>query len=152
MTTTSDELRTVIVSRARMNVATLDYRRSLKRASAAGYSQSAIARTVRISQPSVSEALHRASGLMDITEGFAGAGPYEICQRYTAGELERDEVVAQLARWSYTPDVRSEVLADPLRVDQPGGWGEVESALDDGLIDDELVDAVQAEQERLGLD
>lgn len=142
-----DALRAALVARTWIELANLDYRRIVKRLSAEGWTQALIAEAVGVSQPAIAQVLRRARDLSDVVEGFAGAGPMEICQRYAVGELSYDEVVDQLARWDYAP-VEYPVFGDGLAVEGEGGWGEVEAACDRGLITDELIDDVQAEQER----
>lgn len=41
-------------------------------------------------------------------EGFSGADPYEIIQRYVIGELDRAQLLDELGRWEYTPEVYGE--------------------------------------------
>ena len=149
MTEGQDVLRAALLARTRIELANMDYRRIVKRLSAEGWTQALIAQAMGVSQPTIAQMLRRARDLSDVVEGFAGAGPMEICQRYAVGELSYGEVVGQLARWDYAP-VEYPVLGDDLAAEAEGGWGEVEVACDHGLIADELVDDVQAEQERLG--
>lgn len=149
MSETHIELRTALVAHTRMQLATLDYRRTIKQLSAAGHPQTVIARTVGVSQPAIGQSLRRSRDLTGPAEGFAGASPYEIIQRFVAEQIDRDEAIAQLARWEYPPPILTDG-ADDLSFDEPGGWGEVELACDMGLIDDDFIDEVQGEQERLG--
>lgn len=150
MAAVSAELRGVLVARTRIELANLDYRRIVKRLVAEGHTQGAIAQAVGVSQPAVAQILRRSKDVAFPVEGFAGAGPLEICQRYAVGELEHDEAVAQLARWDY-PAAEPPVFGDDLSWEPPGGWDEVELACFRGLIDDDFIDEVQAEQERLGV-
>lgn len=149
MSETRIELRTALVAHTRMQLATLDYRRAIKQLSAEGHPQTVIARMVGVSQPAIAQSLRRSRDLTGPVEGFAGASPYEIIQRFIAGQIDRDEAIAQLARWDYPRAVLTDG-EDDLSFDEPGGWGEVELACDQGLIDDDFIDEVQDEQERLG--
>lgn len=138
-----DELRTAVMSRRRAEVATLDYRRSLKHLERQGRTQVEIARALGISQPSLHSALKTARTVPEAEPGFSGAGPYEICQRYSIGQISREELVDQLSRWEYAPIPQPEWLEDIVPAPEPGSWFEVERAMDEGLIDDAIYDEVQ---------
>lgn len=81
-----------------------------------------------------------------IPEGFSGASPYEIAERYAAGDVDRDEMVRQLSAWPYA---RNEGLAaahpewdSTPCPDTPGSLEEVGQAFDEGLIDAEAHDQI----------
>lgn len=68
------------------------------------------------------------------------ATPYEVCERYAAGFLDRDEVVKQLSEWAYKPGHVAD--ADDFRAPQDGTFEDVEAASLAGLIDREIYEAV----------
>lgn len=94
------ELDELARARVRREVAELDYQRALVRA-AQSHSQREIAHTVQLSQPSVSSALKTARRVAMPEPGQQWASPYEVCQRYAAGELTRDQTIEVLCAWSY---------------------------------------------------
>ncbi|WP_051196460.1 hypothetical protein [Jonesia quinghaiensis] len=75
-------------------------------------------------------------------EGFSGADPYEICERYAAGLISRDQLVDELTRWEYTPNARTESLVDDLIINKPGSVADLERALRRGLIEAELYEEI----------
>lgn len=136
--------------RARRAVDNLDMLREM-RALARSRSQVELARGLRITQPSVSSALKTAEKVPDVRPGFSGATPYEIAQRYSAGLLTRDQLIDELARWEYES---VEFTDGPLDWNTgavtEGTWGEVARALDDGLLEPEVYDAIIDRQGELG--
>ncbi|UNX53942.1 hypothetical protein MF406_13335 [Georgenia sp. TF02-10] len=90
-------------------------------------------------EPSV----QRARAAPALPEGFTGASPYEIAERFAVRELTREQVVDELTRWPYDPSPTSDGY-DALIVNQSGthSWGEVERAADDGLIDEDIYDEI----------
>ena len=77
-------------------------------------------------------------------EGFSGADPYEIIQRYVIGELDRAQLLDELGRWEYTPEVYGEWEGY-----FPGDWQNyVEEAHREGLIDDSLYTEASARSTR----
>lgn len=76
-------------------------------------------------------------------KGFSGAGPYEICQRFAVGQIGRAQLVEELACWEYTPIPQPEWLEDIVPEPGPASWEEVETAVEDALIDDGVYDEVQ---------
>lgn len=128
--------------RHRQAIDRLDELRML-RALARTMSQTALARELALSQPSINGALKRAEQVPDIPAGFSGASPYEIAERFAVGDLTREQVIDELSRWPYDPAPTTDGW-DTLIVDVPGThtWEQVGRALDDGLIDDDIYDAV----------
>lgn len=143
MDRTTDDLQRAVFSRNRVEVATLDYRRAIKHLDEQGRTQVEVARALRVSQPALSSALKAARTVPDVAPGFSGAGPYEICQRYAIGQVGRERLVDELSRWQYTPIPQPQWLDDVVADPGPGSWDEVETAVEDGLIDDEIYDEVQ---------
>lgn len=130
--------------RQRLDLDQLDYRRELLRLTALGASQNQLSKVLGISQPSLSSALKTAAKITQPREGFSGADPYELCQRYAVGELTRERLTDELSRWDY---VRAEPVGerdyfDDLRFSERGSFDDVVRALDDGLIDGSIYDTV----------
>lgn len=143
MNRTTDDLQRAVFTRNRAQVATLDYRRAIKQLDEQGRTQVEVARALRLSQPALSSALKAARKVPDVMPGFSGAGPYEICQRYAIGQVGRERLLNELSRWQYTPIPQPQWLDDVVSDPGPGSWAEVESAVEDGLIDDGIYDEVQ---------
>lgn len=122
--------------RHRHILARLDYLRELRRL-AGGMTQAELARELGLTQPSISSALKSAAKVAELPAGFSGASVYEIAQRFTAGELGRDDLVDQLSRW---PDATA--------FDPPSGQTEhpplreLSKAMHDGLLDEPVYRAV----------
>ena len=66
-------------------------------------------------------------------EGFSGATPKEICERYAAGEIGRETLVDELTRFPYAPRGETDGY-DWSAIDPPGTFAEVEDARRYGLI------------------
>lgn len=144
----TEEARLLRRLRSRQVIDALDEVRTLRRLSREGYPQAALARTLGTTQPAVSQRLARAEQVADPPAGFSGASPYEIAQRYAAGEIARGELVDQLGRWSYTPPGHDDGSEYDWMTYVPGDWAEVERALDDGLLDEETYRAVMDRAEQ----
>jgi len=139
------EIATARKFRQRASLDQLDYRRELLRLTALGASQVQLSRALGISQPSLSSALKTAAKVPQPREGFSGADPYELCQRYAVGELSRESLVDELSRWDYvTEPVGERDYFDDLRFSVRGSFDDVVQALDDGLIDNAIYDAILA--------
>ena len=95
-----------------------------------------------MTQPSISSALRSAARVAEPREDSSGASPYEIAQRYSAGEMTREQTIDELSRWQYVPAPRTDGY-DWLTDDPDGTWDEVRRALSDGLLDAEMYTAVQ---------
>jgi len=138
-------LSTVRRLRHRHIIDRLDYLRALRRL-AATMTQSDLARELGITQPSVSSALKSAAKVADPPAGFVGASVYEIAQRFTVGELGRDELLDQLSRW---PDpAQFDRLTDPDddHTPLPG----LSRALRDRLLDEQACRVVLDRRKQLG--
>ena len=127
--------------RARAEVARLDYLRSLREASS-DLPQRQLADALRISQAAVSKSLRTAREVPAVREGFSGASPYEIVQRYAAGELTREQLVDELGRWDYVPMPRTDGFDDLLIVPD-GTFDEVRQGLSEGAIDAETYEEIR---------
>lgn len=147
----------------------LDYLRGLRQL-ASGMTQADLARELGLTQPSISSALKSAAKIADPPAGFSGASVYEIAQRFTAGELTREDLVDQLSRWpdatafdrlsardglSRDESSRDELSRDELSHDGLSHDGEhgllrdLSKALDDGLLDESAYRTVLAQRKRL---
>lgn len=123
----------------------LDYLRALRRLATA-MTQSDLARALGLTQPSISSALKSAAKVADPRPGFSGAGPYEIAQRYVAGELDRDCVIDELSRWAVDPVAPS----SPRTVDNRSDpRHELRKAVRDGLLDEDTYQTILARQREL---
>lgn len=135
------EARAAVRARLRKEIGELDYRRELRRLKELGYSQRDISKWLGIAQPSVLSALRTAAKVAMPREGFSGATPYEICQRYAAGFLDRENLVDELTRFPYVKGGQTDGH-DSLIVDPAGTWSEVEGAAHQGLIEDDVYEEV----------
>lgn len=113
------------------------------------YTQNALALELHISQPAVSKALEAAAAVDSVLPGFSGASPYEVAQRYAAGELSREQLVDELARWPYRPVDPGDGVDWNSYV--PSDFADVTRALSHGLIDDETYCAILTRQNESGL-
>ncbi|MFE7606557.1 hypothetical protein ACFU1Q_15485 [Brachybacterium paraconglomeratum] len=127
--------------RSRRDLLELDIRREVKRYRDDGLSERKIAALVEVSQPTIHKMLEVADRDPDLLEGFKGATPLEICQRFDAGELGREELVDQLVRFPYAKGGKTDGY-DSLIVDPPGTWSEVSQAVDRGFIDEDVYEDV----------
>jgi hypothetical protein len=132
----------------RQAVDRLDYLRGIREL-AASMTQTELAKRLGLAQPSISSALRTAVKVPDVRPGFSGASPYEIAQRYAAGELPADQVVDELARWEYVPRPATDGYDWLTAGSDVGTWAEVEKALRDGLLEDATYDAILERQDEL---
>lgn len=135
------EARAAVKARRRKEIDELDYRRELRRLDARGYTQREISKWLGLTQPSVQSALRTAAKVAMPAEGFSGATPREICERYAAGFLEGAQLVDELVRFPYATGGQTDGY-DSLVVDPAGTWAEVSTAARQGLIEEEIYDEV----------
>lgn len=135
------EARAAVRARRRREMDELDYRRELRRLDQRGYSQREIAKWLGIAQPSVLSALRTAAKVSMPVDGFSGATPFEICQRYAAGFIDRVALVDELTRFPYVKGGQTDGY-DSLIVDPAGTWSEVDDAVRRGLIEDDVYEEV----------
>jgi hypothetical protein len=114
-------------------------------------SQSALAEALSISQPAIHKALRKAEGIGRVPDGFSGASPFEVAERYAAGLIGRTQVVRELAAWDYAPSPSIDPL-DWLTAEAGGTFREVVRALTCGLIDESIYEEVIAITEAAALD
>ncbi len=67
--------------------------------------------------------------------------PFELCEQYAKGQIDRSQLVAQLSSYPYPPSDRTDGY-DSLLVDPPGSFLEVERARVKGLIDGSIYSEV----------
>ncbi|MGJ9422643.1 hypothetical protein [Aeromicrobium sp. CF3.5] len=139
----ADQVQDLVRFRQRRELGDLDYRRALRRATDAGFSQRQLAAVLHIKQPSVHSALKNAVTVSEPLEGFSGATPTEICQRFAAEHISREVLVDELTRFPYV-EAESTDGYDSLLVNQPGTWSEVSAAVRRGLIDRSVYEDVFA--------
>ena len=127
--------------RSQRDLLELEIRREVKHLRKDGLSEQKIAALVGMSQPTIHRMLEVSEKDPDPPEGFKSATPSEICQRYDAGEFDREELIDQLARFPYAEGGRTDGY-DSLLVDPPGTWSEVSQATEQGLIDEDVYEDV----------
>ncbi|WP_186324547.1 hypothetical protein [Microbacterium paludicola] len=143
------EARAAMRARRRKEIDDLDYRRELRRLEEHGYSQTQISKWLGITQPSVLSALRTAAKVPMPLEGFSGATPYEICQRYAGGIIDRAQLVDELTRFPYVEGGRTDGY-DSLIVDPAGTWSEVSDARRRGLIENDVYEEVFNRRHNVG--
>lgn len=136
--------------RNRWQIDHLDYLRGLRELSGS-MTQVDLAKGLGLTQPSVNSALKSAAKIPAPRKGFSGASPYEIVQRYAAGELSRGAVIDELARWPYASRGKTDGYDWITAESDDGTWAEVEQALHEDLLDDETYDAILDRRDTLGL-
>ena len=109
-----------------MEVEALDYKRTLKAALAEKIPQKVIANTLGVSQPAVTKALKSAATVPDVLEDRDAATPYELCQRYAAGLISREDMINELVEWPYPPT--------PIADEFGGFQGAVSGTFDDVVL------------------
>lgn len=141
VTTVPKEVQKAARLRRRREIDEIDYRRALRTIREKGYPQRVVADALGISQPALSQQLRGLDAVEPPRHGFSGATPLEVCQRYAAGFIGRDQLIDELTRWPYAKQGQTDGF-DGLAVDPPGTWADVRKALRDGLIDAEAYDKV----------
>ncbi|MBF4624781.1 hypothetical protein [Clavibacter sp. VKM Ac-2872] len=111
----------------------LDYLREVRRLLDSGYDAAKLTQDLAVFQPADLDRIAAAREVPVLVAGFSGATPYEICERYSVGMLDRDRLVDELVRFPYVP--RDQVDGyDNLVVNPPGTWADVERASGNDLI------------------
>lgn len=103
-------------------------------------SQREIAKVLGIAQPNVHKTMKAAAAAPPLVEGFSGADPYEIAERYSIGELTLFQLVDELLRWDYPPTKNRTDGYDDLVFSVPGSWDDLVRAVDHELIDGRTYD------------
>lgn len=147
ITSTEKALDAARRARARRELGKLDYIRNV-RVAVEAIDQAAIARALGVSQPSISKLLSgaEARGVQPVPYGFSGASPYEIAERYAAGDINRETVIHELSSWPYAMNEGAAAAAAEWEstpyLDTPGSFAEVGRAFDEGLIDGDAYDQI----------
>lgn len=136
-----EALARVVQARRRQELADITYKRELRTALRV-VTQQQVAAAIGISQAAVSKA--RKSAVIMNPDGFVGASPWEVCQRYAAGEIDRDELLRELLAWPYAEGDSHPSPADDVVVFPAGSREEIVAAFRSGLIDAEIYDAVMS--------
>ncbi len=123
------------------SIAQLEQRRLIVRLIADGVTQVEVARLFGVSQPTMNGRLQTARQVAPVREGFSGASPGELCQRYAAGLMSRAQLVDELSRWDYPAVLKGDPW-DDLVIRPEGSFNEVGRAFRRGLIDAELYDEI----------
>jgi transposase-like protein len=111
-----------------------------------GATQTDVARVLGVSQPTVHRWLQEAGRRPQEGPQALGADPYEIAQRYAAGDITREQMHDALVAWPYERD--STLDGDYWDKTDPGAAqagtfsATVGQALTDGLLSDEEYDAI----------
>lgn len=145
-------LESVARARGMQHLADLDFKRSVLIAKSQGKTQAEIARAARMSQSAVSQHLKQMRDIAFPPDGFAGASPLEICERYAAGQISSEDLKSQLVAWEFAPFPQPSDIFDDGPLPPPGTWAEVEEALSYGYLSEELYEAILDEREARGLD
>lgn len=105
--------------------------------------QTEIAVQLKASQPQVSRWAAKGRTLLELVDGGKlGRSPYHVAERYSRGEITRDQVIEALTHWEYVPaELKTEGLHDDLLNYVPGSFDDVEAASLDELIDEEIYTA-----------
>ncbi|WP_435298952.1 hypothetical protein [Timonella sp. A28] len=101
----------LVNARRTLELAQLDYNRALKD-SAKVLPTRRIANGARIPQATVPQALDAVAETPDLLEGFSAASPYELCERYASGFIDREDMLDQLTRWPYAPTPHPDEFGD----------------------------------------
>ncbi|MBD5382927.1 hypothetical protein ACR8AL_01905 [Clavibacter sepedonicus] len=119
----------------------LDYLREVRRLLESGYDEKKLIEDLAVFQPADLERIAAACEVPTAVDGFSGVTPYEICERYSVGMLDRERLVDELVRFPYVP--RDQVDGyDDLVVNPPGTWADVERASGNDLIDIDIYSEV----------
>ena len=130
--------RSLVRARARLELAPIDFNREVVR-TVSHASQTQVAAHIGLTQARVSQIV---STTPKPREGFSGASPREIAQRFAAGELTEAQAIDELGRWPYR-EIGHPDEHDGLWEPGEGTWLDVELAHSDELITDEVYEGAQ---------
>jgi len=128
--------------RHRLELGEIDYRRELARLVSSGMSVRELGLAMKLRESILVSQLEAAKKIDPVRPGFSGGSPREICLRYKAGQVSRDQVIDQLVHWDYVPRKPVEDPYSDLRFYTPGSIDDVVQAFRDGIIDDETYDTI----------
>lgn len=120
--------------RLRIEVMTLEYKRTLKAVKGEKIPQKAVAEKLGISQPAVAKSMKNARDVPDVLPNRIAATPFEVCQKYAAGLVKRDVLISELVRWTYSPTPMADEHGD-YKGGISGTFDEVTVAKRMGLLD-----------------
>lgn len=80
--------------------------------------------------------------LAPVPEEFHGADPEAIINLFAAGEISREQVVDELARWPYAPSDELDGPLDDILVEVPGSFDVVVRAARTGLLPGDVYDEI----------
>ena len=130
------QLTAVRDARLGLKLADLTFKRALIDAAKAGEAQRSIGHAAAISQPAVAQHLANSEHIRPLVEGFSGADPVEICQRYHLGQLTEEQLFDELTRWEYAPEPEAAHTLDEPPY-EPGTWNDVLVATNMDYISEE---------------
>ncbi|MDB6427450.1 hypothetical protein [Curtobacterium sp. 20TX0008] len=134
-----DLFHALLVVKYRARLANLDRDRLIRLAVRGGASQTRLGAQLGISQARVSQIAGTAD--IDAPDGFSGATPLEIAERYAVGELDEAQTIDELGRWPYREANRPDPYDDAWEPG-PGTWTDVEFANSQGIITDDMYEAI----------
>jgi hypothetical protein len=112
--------------------------------------QTEIASQLGASQAQVSRWASKGRSLIEIAAGGHGWSPFDVAQRYSRGEITRDQVIEALTTWPYA---HRDLSPEEPRSIHAGSIDDVHAAALDGLIDEEVYRlALEAFTAELGSD
>lgn len=141
------------VARTRIirDLSDLDFKRALVTEINNGATQQEVARSARMSQPAISQHLKHARKIEFPKPGFSGSTPLEVCERYAAGHISREQAKKELVAWPYLPIPAPDSLVDDGGPVPPGTWDDVIIAADRGYVDKDLYNEIIEERDARGL-
>lgn len=142
MTQEQQELEALTRTWAAMKLAELEYKRQLVKAVEATSVRQA-ARQLNMGERGLASQLETARHVKAPKKGHKSAGPYEVCLRYAAGQLGREETITLLTAWPYEPagDMHTSP-GDDLIIIPEGSIHDLSDAKWDKLIDADMRETV----------
>lgn len=135
----ADLFRALQVVKYRARLANVDRDRLIRLALRRGASQTQLGAQLGISQARVSQIAGTTD--LDAPDGFSGASPLEIAERYAVGELDEAQTIDELSRWPYREASRPDPYDDAWEPG-PGTWNDIEFANSQGIITDDMYEAI----------
>lgn len=85
---------------------------------------------------------------MQLEDQQARLSAYELCVLYAKGSLSRDQLMANAHHFQHVT-ITQEAAGNVIALSAPAPWEEIAKAVDDGLLDDYLFDAMYTGWHRL---